>query len=401
MLETASLSYGPESQYLIKNLGPVLRDCIADVVKKRPKDPIEHLAHCLHRHAEVAELVLRAYIGQTARKLHIRICEHKRRINKLPRNAEEYQMLVKDSVMAVHALDTEHRIDMDNVEVLRRGLRFTPLITEAVEIIKHHSVNRIEGVELEKLEAEALQDADRARQQYLEEGKNNETLLMEASVSEDQQIDLLSAEPKFSASDLSGSGEVERTADSNEMNVDNADEPSVNVRLSGWLFRHIMKVIVYNETHVQVDDLIMVTNVGLSGIDPRMKKTNKTQGLGKGDLIYWLITNNEQRDYSYSYREQLKAYLQQAFFALDLLAIGTDLTFLYGIKEYIMLISARPAAALHKLHKLQQKLTAQLMPTQPSSDEIFVDYYLPVNDAKPLDAYENLENFGRFAPNRV
>ncbi|KAG5448674.1 hypothetical protein CSKR_104101 [Clonorchis sinensis] len=143
MLETASLSYGPESQYLIKNLGPVLRDCIADVVKKRPKDPIEHLAHCLHRHAEVAELVLR-----------------------------------------------------------------------------------------EKLEAEALQDADRARQQYLEEGKNNETLLMEASVSEDQQIDLLSAEPKFSASDLSGSGEVERTADSNEMNVDNADEPSVNVRLS-------------------------------------------------------------------------------------------------------------------------------------------------------------------------
>ncbi|TGZ56465.1 hypothetical protein CRM22_010148 [Opisthorchis felineus] len=143
MLERVSPSYGPESQYLIMNLGPVLRDCIADVVKKRPKDPIEHLAHCLHRHAEVAELLLR-----------------------------------------------------------------------------------------EKLEAESLQDADRARQQYLEEGKINETSLMEASVSENQETDLLSAEPKFSTSDLSGRGEVETTINPDEMNVDNVSEPSMKDGLS-------------------------------------------------------------------------------------------------------------------------------------------------------------------------
>ncbi|KER33261.1 hypothetical protein T265_00771 [Opisthorchis viverrini] len=92
----------------------------------------------------------KVYIGQTARELHTRIGEHKRRSNKPPRIAEEYQTLVKDSAMVVHALDTEHRIDLENVEVLRRGLRFTPqrLIAEAVEITKHHSVNRIEDVEL-------------------------------------------------------------------------------------------------------------------------------------------------------------------------------------------------------------------------------------------------------------
>ncbi|KER29648.1 hypothetical protein T265_03757 [Opisthorchis viverrini] len=52
--------------------------------------------------------------------------------------------------MAVHASDTGHRIDLENVEVLRRGLRFTPqrLVTEAVEITTLHNVNRIEGVEL-------------------------------------------------------------------------------------------------------------------------------------------------------------------------------------------------------------------------------------------------------------
>ncbi|KER27439.1 hypothetical protein T265_13803, partial [Opisthorchis viverrini] len=89
----------------------------------------------------------KVYIGQTARELHTRIVEHKRSINKPPRNAEEYQMLVKDSAMVVHALDTVYRTDLENVEVLRRGLRFTPqrLIVETVEITKHHGANRMEG----------------------------------------------------------------------------------------------------------------------------------------------------------------------------------------------------------------------------------------------------------------
>ncbi|KER21355.1 hypothetical protein T265_15111, partial [Opisthorchis viverrini] len=68
----------------------------------------------------------KVHIGQTASELHTRIGEHKRRINKPPRNAEEYQTLVTDSAMAVHSLDTGHRINLENVEVLRRGLRFTP-----------------------------------------------------------------------------------------------------------------------------------------------------------------------------------------------------------------------------------------------------------------------------------
>ncbi|KER30840.1 hypothetical protein T265_13085, partial [Opisthorchis viverrini] len=83
-------------------------------------------------------------------ELHTRIGEHKRRINKPPRNAEEYQTLAKDSVMMMHPLDTGHRIDLENVQVLRRGLRFTPqrLIAEVVDITRHQGVNRIESVEL-------------------------------------------------------------------------------------------------------------------------------------------------------------------------------------------------------------------------------------------------------------
>ena len=47
--------------------------------------------------------------------------------------------------MASHALDTGHRVDLQNIEILKCGLR---LIAEAVEITKHPCVNRIEGAEL-------------------------------------------------------------------------------------------------------------------------------------------------------------------------------------------------------------------------------------------------------------
>ncbi|KAG5441760.1 Nose resistant to fluoxetine protein 6 [Clonorchis sinensis] len=71
-------------------------------------------------------------------------------INKPSRNACEYQALVKDSAMMVHALDTTNRIDVESVEVLDRELRFTPQRRTAwsAEIIMHHSMNGIEGMGL-------------------------------------------------------------------------------------------------------------------------------------------------------------------------------------------------------------------------------------------------------------
>ncbi|GAA47984.1 hypothetical protein CLF_101047 [Clonorchis sinensis] len=85
---------------------------------------------------------IKVYTSQTARKLHTRIGEHKRKINRPPRNADEYRALLKDLAIVEHALDTGHKIDLENAEVLRRGLRFTSqrLMAEAVEIAKCPSV---------------------------------------------------------------------------------------------------------------------------------------------------------------------------------------------------------------------------------------------------------------------
>ncbi|KAG5451366.1 hypothetical protein CSKR_105313 [Clonorchis sinensis] len=84
----------------------------------------------------------KVYIGQTVRELHTRIGEHKRSINRPPRNIDEYQAIVNDSAMAGYALHTGHRIDLENGNILRRGLRFTPqrLVAEAVEVAKLPSI---------------------------------------------------------------------------------------------------------------------------------------------------------------------------------------------------------------------------------------------------------------------
>ncbi|GAA49176.1 reverse transcriptase [Clonorchis sinensis] len=110
------------------------------------------------------------YVEQTARERHSRIGEHRRKINRPLRNADEYRALVKDSTIAEHVLDTGHKTDLENVEVLRRGLRFTSQrpMAEAVEISKPFSVNRIEGVELA-----SICTSIRTCKKYPVKGRNN------------------------------------------------------------------------------------------------------------------------------------------------------------------------------------------------------------------------------------
>ena len=94
------------------------------------------------------------YIGQTAWELHVRLKEHQRKLKKTPRNEQEYQALVRESAIACHSLDTGHKVDLDNVEIIRRGIKFAPqrLITEALEITRaQNSLNKVEGVELSKV----------------------------------------------------------------------------------------------------------------------------------------------------------------------------------------------------------------------------------------------------------
>ncbi|GAA50825.1 hypothetical protein CLF_105107, partial [Clonorchis sinensis] len=128
--------------------GNTLRSAL---VKLKDRLPANRTRDCVYK-IECNDCI-KIYIGQTARELHTRIGEHKREINRPPRNAYEYRALLKDSAIAEHALDTGYRIDLENVEVLRRGLRSTSqrLMAEAVGIARHSSVNRIEGVELASL----------------------------------------------------------------------------------------------------------------------------------------------------------------------------------------------------------------------------------------------------------
>ncbi|GAA50033.1 hypothetical protein CLF_103950 [Clonorchis sinensis] len=159
-LGTAVIPYKPGTSETIRRIlntanirvgfqrGNTLRSAL---VQLKDRLPANRTRDCVYK-IKCSDCI-KVYIGQTARELHTRIVEHKRKINKPPRNADEYRALLKDSAIAEHALDTGHKIDLENVEVLRRGLRSTSqrLMAEAVEIAKHPSVNRIEGVELARV----------------------------------------------------------------------------------------------------------------------------------------------------------------------------------------------------------------------------------------------------------
>ena len=111
--------------------------------------PVDQTSNCIYK-IRCAECPAE-YVGQTVRELNTRIAEHKRRINKPVRNERDYQILIKDSAIAGHALDTGHKIDLTNVKIVARGFRSTQhrLAAETVEIVKSDkAVNRTDGTEL-------------------------------------------------------------------------------------------------------------------------------------------------------------------------------------------------------------------------------------------------------------
>lgn len=46
---------GPESNYLIRTVGPILRTCLAELLLKRPADPISYLARSLKQYYKVTQ----------------------------------------------------------------------------------------------------------------------------------------------------------------------------------------------------------------------------------------------------------------------------------------------------------------------------------------------------------
>ncbi|MGL5624125.1 reverse transcriptase domain-containing protein [Cetobacterium sp.] len=92
------------------------------------------------------------YVGQTNRELGIRIAEHRRLTKRAPRNNEDYQTLIKKSAIALHAFDTGHKVDFDNVKIVKCGFNnnHERLYAETIEISKQttRAINRADAIDL-------------------------------------------------------------------------------------------------------------------------------------------------------------------------------------------------------------------------------------------------------------
>nr|CAH8853292.1 unnamed protein product [Trichobilharzia regenti] len=91
------------------------------------------------------------YIGESSRQVKVRVNEPRLCTKRPPRNEVELKSLEKRSAIAIHAIDSGHKIDFDNVEIL--GRRFHShkerLTSEALHILTTlNAVNRKEGIAL-------------------------------------------------------------------------------------------------------------------------------------------------------------------------------------------------------------------------------------------------------------
>ncbi|VDQ13132.1 unnamed protein product [Trichobilharzia regenti] len=60
------------------------------------------------------------YIGQTSREIKIRRNEHRRASVRPPRNPVELEKPEKSSAIGLHAIESGHKIDFDNIEIIQK-----------------------------------------------------------------------------------------------------------------------------------------------------------------------------------------------------------------------------------------------------------------------------------------
>ncbi|VDP98266.1 unnamed protein product [Trichobilharzia regenti] len=77
------------------------------------------------------------YIGDSSRQVKVKVSEHRLRTKRPPRNEVELKSLGKRSVIAMHTIDSGHKIDFDNVGILGRGFHSHKerLTSEALHIL--------------------------------------------------------------------------------------------------------------------------------------------------------------------------------------------------------------------------------------------------------------------------
>ncbi len=62
-----------------------------------------------------------SYVGETSRPVSTRAREHSYLAKRIPRNMTERQQLEKNSAIALHAIESEHRVDFQNPSILSRN----------------------------------------------------------------------------------------------------------------------------------------------------------------------------------------------------------------------------------------------------------------------------------------
>ena len=119
----------------------------SNLVHIKDKIPKESQSNCVYK---IKCLECDAiYIGQTSREIKIRRNEHRRASIRPRRNPVELEKLGKLSAIGLHAIESGHKIDFDNIEIIQKNFRNHKerLISETLHIKWNpNCLNRNDGL---------------------------------------------------------------------------------------------------------------------------------------------------------------------------------------------------------------------------------------------------------------
>ncbi|VDP43754.1 unnamed protein product [Schistosoma mattheei] len=90
-----------------------------------------------------------AYVGERSRQLNVRLKEQKQYLKNVPKSSADLKKLENKSAIALHALETGHKINFEGTEILQKGFNTHKerLTAEALYIrANKNSLNREDGI---------------------------------------------------------------------------------------------------------------------------------------------------------------------------------------------------------------------------------------------------------------
>ncbi|CAH8539354.1 unnamed protein product [Schistosoma turkestanicum] len=202
---------GPDTLYLIRHVGTVLRQYIAEVVMKRPVDPIDYLGRCLKNYIKIRDAELKESMQETTNEL-INLPHFKEPITsfEIENQRKTSRVTTIESKNDEYDMASKHQSDDEMLIYNEQLIDSDPVIAAALNENDTQEANQLQSSDdTEKPIREVMNEADEEQSTLKFDNETDDDITFESPIQQE-----LNETPIKDTTDPDDQDETEEAGDS-------------------------------------------------------------------------------------------------------------------------------------------------------------------------------------------